>query len=83
MGLVSSLEVLFLAKLDQNAAGSLWGSLPSELGQLTKLQQISLWANQLSSTLPTELGAMKDMKYMLMMTNQFSGPIPSELGNIE
>ena len=82
LGLVSSLEILYLSKLNQGTSRSLWGSLPSHLGQLTKLRQMTLWGNQISSTLPTEIGTMSNMRLMMIGGNPISGTIPSELGNL-
>lgn len=83
LGLVTSLEMLYLAKLIPHDGELLRGPLPSELGKLTNLQQISLWGNRITSTLPTEMGTMSDMELLLVNTNLISGAIPSELGNLK
>ncbi|KAL3944451.1 MAG: hypothetical protein SGBAC_001479 [Bacillariaceae sp.] len=59
-----------------NVAG-LNGTIPSELGVLTSLSQLSLAKNNLSGTIPSSLGELKDMKFMQFALNSLSGRIPA------
>ena len=65
--------------LDNN---QLSGSIPSELGKLTKLEWLYLWGNQLSGNIPSELGNLTNLKTLSLDSNQLSGSIPPELGNL-
>ena len=73
------------------------GLLPSELGQLTRLEILSLSGNRLSGPIPPELGRVgRDApeapglpsgvrlvtRYVDLSDNQLSGPIPPELGHL-
>jgi len=70
------LEVLFLG------GNQLSGSIPSELGNLSNLQELSLGDNQLSGSIPPELGNLGNMSVLSLGRNQLSGSIPPELGNL-
>ena len=62
---------------------SLSGNLPSELGNLTNLEDLSLRGNhQLSGSIPTELGNLTNLRVLSLGYNQLSGSIPTELGNL-
>jgi Leucine-rich repeat (LRR) protein len=70
-GLVQSLE---LNEVDMR------GKLPHDLGLLTRLTYLSLWANELSGTIPSSLGALKALATLDLGDNDLSGTIPSSLG---
>ena len=56
------------------------GTLPSELGYLSKLQEVRLPNNALTGTLPTEIGDWTDIRTINLSENQLSGELPSEIG---
>ena len=68
------------------------GSIPPELGSLTRLERLLLggfqppdvgWPlNRLSGPIPPELGMLAELKELLLVNNELSGPIPAELGNL-
>ena len=60
----------------------LQGSLPSELGQLTTLEDLNLNDNELSGPIPSELGQLTALEILGLAGNQLSGPIPPELGQL-
>ena len=61
---------------------SLWnnlkGTLPVELGSLTKLQVLYLARNQLHGTIPTEFGKLTDLVYLGLQFNSLTGTIPAQ-----
>lgn len=66
---------------------SLWnnlkGTIPREIGQLTKLQVLYLARNQLYGTIPSEIGKLTDLTYLGLQHNRLSGTIPAEyMGNM-
>ena len=64
---------------------ALSGTLPTEIGRLTKLRIINLWAMGatvgISGTVPTEVGKLRLLE-RLDMDGRESGTLPSELGNL-
>ena len=58
------------------------GTIPAELGSLTRLQDLVLDVNQLSGTIPAELGNLTSLTSLFLGANQLSGTIPVELGNL-
>ncbi|EPS66923.1 hypothetical protein M569_07852, partial [Genlisea aurea] len=58
------------------------GSLPDELGRLSKLQTLDLSNNRFSGSLPSSLGHLKSLQYMKLNNNSLYGVIPISLANI-
>ena len=61
---------------------SLTGSLPVELGQLSKLKVLDLAGNRFSGSIPSALGDLGGLVSLDLGSNQLSGSIPSELGKL-
>ena len=59
---------------------ALTGTLPTDLGNLSKLEGLYLNGNSLSGAIPSELGALSILKILWLHGNAFAGPIPPELG---
>ncbi|XP_062115767.1 probable LRR receptor-like serine/threonine-protein kinase At1g56140 isoform X2 [Humulus lupulus] len=74
-----SLTFLFNLNLAQNF---LTGSLSPSIGNLTKMQYLSLGINALSGELPKELGQLTELLSVSLVSNNFFGPLPPELGNL-
>jgi len=63
------------------AANKLSGSLPSEIGLLTSLQQLKFQFNDLmTGSIPSEVGSMTSLKRILLMNSKLTGSIPTEIG---
>jgi len=58
-------------------------SIPTELGNLTLLKQLSLNSNQLSGSIPTELGNLINLEELYLGNNQLTGGIPTGLSNLD
>jgi hypothetical protein len=58
---------------------NLSGSIPPELGNLTKLEDLWLRDNELSGPIPPELGKLTNLRYLLLSGNNLSGSIPPKL----
>uniref|UniRef100_A0A7S1CZH2 Uncharacterized protein n=1 Tax=Cyclophora tenuis TaxID=216820 RepID=A0A7S1CZH2_CYCTE len=54
--------------------------MPTELGQLIELEDLTLTSNQLTGTIPSELGNCGKLRRLLLNTNFLQGTIPTELG---
>ena len=59
------------------------GELPPELGNLSRLRELSLRDNQLSGEIPPELGNLFNLEVLSLVRNRLSGPIPPGLGNLD
>ncbi|KAM7490027.1 hypothetical protein LguiA_032948 [Lonicera macranthoides] len=64
-----------------NAALS--GILAPQLGTLTNLQYLEVFANNISGSIPKELGNLKKLVSLDLYENQLTGYIPSTLGNLK
>ena len=58
------------------------GSIPSELGNLSNLEELYLPNNSLNGSIPSELGNLSNLKVLYLWGNSLSGSIPSELGEL-
>eukprot|EP00241_Pyramimonas_parkeae_P010164 CAMPEP_0114243168 /NCGR_PEP_ID=MMETSP0058-20121206/10633_1 /TAXON_ID=36894 /ORGANISM="Pyramimonas parkeae, CCMP726" /LENGTH=240 /DNA_ID=CAMNT_0001355965 /DNA_START=105 /DNA_END=827 /DNA_ORIENTATION=- len=56
------------------------GSVPTELGALTRLTTFHFGDNQLTGTLPTELLSLTQLRWMGFYNNNLTGTVMSELG---
>lgn len=61
---------------------NLVGSLPAEIGNLTKLTELNLFNNQLVGVIPSEIGDLAELTSLYMGRNSFSGSIPTELWSL-
>ena len=65
--------------LDSN---NLAGEIPSELGDLPRLQTLYLSYNQLTGSIPTRLGNLSKLRSLDLRGNQLTDSIPAETGNL-
>ncbi|XP_043720895.1 probable LRR receptor-like serine/threonine-protein kinase At3g47570, partial [Telopea speciosissima] len=59
-----------------------FGFLPSEVGQLTKLEILDVSENMLSGEIPHTLGACTSLQHLYMKRNLFQGSIPFSLSSL-
>eukprot|EP00752_Nemacystus_decipiens_P014567 g12973.t1 len=72
---------LEIAELDLSEC-RLEGSIPSELGSLSRLMVLILQRNQLEGTIPTEVGNLSALTKLVLDHNKLSGTIPRQLGEL-
>ena len=60
----------------------LFGALPPELGDLSKLTYIYISSNNLSGGIPAELSRLTELTTLLLFGNGLTGNIPRELGSL-
>ena len=58
------------------------GQIPSELGNLTNLEELDLGKNHLTGQIPRELGNLTHLTSLLLDGNELIGAIPPELGDL-
>jgi Leucine-rich repeat (LRR) protein len=63
-------------------SNKLSGTIPSELGQLSKLVYLILNNNHLTGTIPSVLGQLSKLEFLYLHNNQLTGTIPSEIGQL-
>jgi len=61
---------------------NLSGSIPPELGSLTKLVELQLPENRLTGSIPGELGGLGNLEDLDLSFNRLTGSIPAEFGNL-
>lgn len=58
------------------------GKIPSEIGNLSYLQDLYLYSNQLTGNIPLQIGQLINLKTLEIDRNFLSGGIPPQLGNL-
>ncbi|KAL2345973.1 hypothetical protein Fmac_007258 [Flemingia macrophylla] len=61
---------------------SLYGSIPTEIGQLKVLHQLDLSYNKFSGNIPAEVSNLINLEKLYLSGNQLSGEIPSSLKSL-
>ncbi len=61
---------------------NLAGPLPTEIGNLTMLNNLGMLGNQLSGSIPTSIGNLTNLESLELSENQLTGTIPASIGNL-
>jgi Leucine-rich repeat (LRR) protein len=76
IGLLTSM-VFFQMYSNKNVTGTIeW------IGELTKLNKLALYDNQLTSTIPSSVRHLSDLEVLELGTNALTGPIPEWIGEL-
>ncbi|KAF8014718.1 LOW QUALITY PROTEIN: hypothetical protein BT93_H0507 [Corymbia citriodora subsp. variegata] len=62
------------------SANSLYGPIPSSIGNFSKLSTLSIFKNLLSGTIPLEIGKLSSLSILYLDGNCLQGTIPKEIG---
>ena len=76
----SSFPNLLILDLRQN---SLSGTIPSQIGNLSKIIELNLRDNELTGSIPSEIGFLKSLSLLSLRENKLSGFIPQEICLLE
>ncbi|XP_028785400.1 probable leucine-rich repeat receptor-like protein kinase At5g49770, partial [Neltuma alba] len=71
-----------LTTLDLSYNKGMGGRIPAEIGNLSKLQILSLVGCDFSGPIPESLGDLKRLTFLALNLNRLSGNIPRTLGNL-
>ena len=63
-------------------ANNLSGSLPTDLGNLNRLNRLHLYTNSLTGSLPASLGKLTGLQQIYLQSNELTGAIPAKIGNL-
>lgn len=58
------------------------GSIPSQIGNLSKLKVLKLWANDLSGQIPSSIGNLTNLEELVLSSNDLTGTIPNTIGDL-
>lgn len=64
------------------ANSSLSGSIPKEIGLLTRLEKLDFGENDIGSSLPSELFELTKLEYLYLHSNRFSGTLSQDFGKL-
>ncbi|XP_022764355.1 MDIS1-interacting receptor like kinase 2-like [Durio zibethinus] len=81
-GTLHSLNFLFFPNLVwlNLRNNSLYGPIPSHIGNLSKLTHLDLSYNTFSGNIPSEICLLKSLELISLASNEISGSIPLEIG---
>jgi len=65
----------------QSGGNNLTGTLPTEIGLLTELNQLCLNFNSIEGTLPVDIAKLSNLKTLLLHSNRLTNEIPNNIFN--
>jgi len=77
-----SLEGRTALSFDSASNYTISGTIPTEMGSLSSLEEVNLSNNALSGTIPKEVGTLKHLTNLVLDSNELTGPIPAEITSL-
>ena len=71
-----------LQDLNLSYNSNLSGSIPADIGNLSRLSSFYVYSSDLSGAIPSEIGNLTRLRFLGLSGNRLSGPVPSEIGNL-
>mmetsp|Transcript_13746 Transcript_13746/g.29355 ORF Transcript_13746/g.29355 Transcript_13746/m.29355 type:complete len:259 (-) Transcript_13746:300-1076(-) len=71
-----------LKATDDENVKDLTGTIPTQIGELTKVTALRLYGNSLDGTIPTEIGLLTDLEELELDYNKLVGTIPTAVGKL-
>ncbi|PRP89557.1 hypothetical protein PROFUN_00821 [Planoprotostelium fungivorum] len=75
-------KITTLKRLVITRNSDLTGGLPSDIGNLQRLQVLDLSFNSLTDSIPRSIGSLSSLTYLNLTNNQFTGKIPREMSKL-
>lgn len=75
-------DIKVMYELSGGPRESLSGTIPSAIGNLTRLKYLNLGGNGLNGNIPPSVGNLVNLTFLNLGVNGFSGEIPSSFGNL-
>ncbi|KAF8029045.1 hypothetical protein BT93_E1652 [Corymbia citriodora subsp. variegata] len=87
LGLRGTLDSLDFSRLTNVVSlelgyNSLYGSIPSSMGNLSKLNSLHLCGNELSGDILPSIGMLESLQSLYLCANSLNGHIPQEIGRL-
>ncbi|XP_056161989.1 probable leucine-rich repeat receptor-like protein kinase At1g35710 [Syzygium oleosum] len=88
LGLRGTLDGLDFSRLTNVVSlelgnNSIYGSIPSSVGNLSKLNSLDLCGNELSGDIPPSIGMLESLHSLSLCANNLSGHILQEIGRLD
>ncbi|XP_043705584.1 MDIS1-interacting receptor like kinase 2-like [Telopea speciosissima] len=61
----------------------IWGTIPDNIGMLSKLTHLYLSYNRITGSIPREIGNLKNLNHLDLFHNMINGSIPREIENLK
>ena len=71
-----------VVSLDMAMGNRYSGTLPTQIGLLSRLTSLNLFDCAFSGTLPTQLGSLTRLTFLDLGYDSFNGVVPTELGSL-
>lgn len=69
-------------EIDVSWNTSMYGEIPSNIGNLTNLKELNLSRNNLSGSIPLSIGNMGNLNRLILQENKLTGEIPTTIGDL-